>query len=377
SVLYKPPTLGVLSETSQKTLAGSQGLPPFVASDPRHGGFSTQESWYSRSPSPYKGRSKSRSRSRGLSHSRSQSPRPRNHARSRSRSHDRNVTANHGNTLYVTGLSSRIMERDLEDHFSMEGKVVGCHLVVEPRTRASRGFAFVTMDTTEDADRCIKYLNQSILEGRCITVEKHKLCRSLSVYDDVLYSGEGKFEDIPRLVLFLFSQGGDAHEHLLLESTLAWSAHETVSSLPPLPIHITDMPTIYGRFAHELPPVQVIEAIMEDTMEATAAMTMVAAVAVAIADLQDALLTGVGAVITPHGGHRMVVGPEENDPGHLIMHTEAQRGLPAMGVAQMATVGRFLVIYPPLPSNQIVNWWLCSYCVSDMGLGTLVCFASL
>lgn len=30
----------------------------------------------------------------------------------------------------------------------------------------------MTMDTVEDADRCVKYLNQSILEGRYITVEK-------------------------------------------------------------------------------------------------------------------------------------------------------------------------------------------------------------
>lgn len=43
---------------------------------------------------------------------------------------------------------------------------------MEPRTRISRGFAFVTMDTSEDANRCIKYLNQSVLEGRYITVEK-------------------------------------------------------------------------------------------------------------------------------------------------------------------------------------------------------------
>lgn len=43
---------------------------------------------------------------------------------------------------------------------------------MEPRTRISRGFAFVTMGLVEDADRCIKYLNQSVLEGRCITVEK-------------------------------------------------------------------------------------------------------------------------------------------------------------------------------------------------------------
>lgn len=44
--------------------------------------------------------------------------------------------------------------------------------MVEPRTRISRGFAFVTMDSVEDANRCIKYLNQSVLEGRYVTVER-------------------------------------------------------------------------------------------------------------------------------------------------------------------------------------------------------------
>ena len=44
--------------------------------------------------------------------------------------------------------------------------------MVEPRTRISRGFAFITMDNVEDANRCIKYLNQSVLEGRYITVER-------------------------------------------------------------------------------------------------------------------------------------------------------------------------------------------------------------
>ena len=51
-------------------------------------------------------------------------------------------------------------------------QVSSVFLVVEPRTRVSRGFAFVTMSSIEDADRCIKYLNQSVLEGRYITVEK-------------------------------------------------------------------------------------------------------------------------------------------------------------------------------------------------------------
>ncbi|OAY57616.1 serine/arginine-rich splicing factor SR45a isoform X1 [Manihot esculenta] len=81
---------------------------------------------------------------------------------------------NPGNTLYVTGLPTRVTERDLEEHLSKEGKVVSCFLVVEPRTRISRDFAFVTMDTVEDANRCVKYLNQSVLEGRYITVEKSR-----------------------------------------------------------------------------------------------------------------------------------------------------------------------------------------------------------
>jgi len=97
-------------------------------------------------------------------------------SRSRSRSRDSNDVANPGNNLYVTGLSPRITKRELEDHFSGEGKVVECHLVVDPRTRESRGFGFVTMATSEAADRCIKYLNRSVLEGRVITVEKQGSC---------------------------------------------------------------------------------------------------------------------------------------------------------------------------------------------------------
>lgn len=148
----------------------------------------------------------------------------------------RSDVVNHGNTLYVTGLSTRVTERDLEDHFSKEGKVLililiffflfivsfslytwlpptllhycwcfhvlqvaSCFLVVEPRTRISRGFAFVTMDNVEDADRCIKYLNQSVLEGRYITVEKVKLYK--------LESWVAKVQQY-WVVFFLFWLGG-------------------------------------------------------------------------------------------------------------------------------------------------------------------------
>ncbi|XP_057449230.1 serine/arginine-rich splicing factor SR45a [Lotus japonicus] len=124
----------------------------------------------SRSPRPRSRSPRPRSRSRSL-----EKQRPRSCSRSRGRSRSRSPEdRNGGNTLYVTGLSSRVTERDLEEHFAKEGKVASCFLVVEPRTRISRGFAFITMDTVEDANRCVKYLNQSVLEGRYITVERSR-----------------------------------------------------------------------------------------------------------------------------------------------------------------------------------------------------------
>lgn len=50
--------------------------------------------------------------------------------------------------------------------------MIDVHLVTDPWTRESRGFGFVTMASVEEADRCIKYLDRSVLEGRVITVEK-------------------------------------------------------------------------------------------------------------------------------------------------------------------------------------------------------------
>ncbi|CAK9260092.1 unnamed protein product [Sphagnum jensenii] len=109
------------------------------------------------------------------------SPTPRYRSRTRSRSPARETSEeanNPGNNLYVTGLSVRVSEKDLQDHFEQEGKVLECRLVVDPRTRESRGFGFVTMSSTKEADRCIKYLHRSTLEGRVITVEKAKRKRA-------------------------------------------------------------------------------------------------------------------------------------------------------------------------------------------------------
>ncbi|CAI0476125.1 unnamed protein product [Linum tenue] len=106
-------------------------------------------------------------RSRSLSRSR----------KSRSRSRESVEAYNPGNNLYVTGLSTRVTSSDLEKFFAKEGKVLECNLVLDPRSKESRGFAFITMETTEAAERCIKYLNRSVLEGRLVTVEKGVVVR--------------------------------------------------------------------------------------------------------------------------------------------------------------------------------------------------------
>jgi transformer-2 protein len=121
----------------------------------------------SRSPRPKSPRKRSMSRSP-----------PRRHGRSRSRSRSRSEDdRNPGNNLYVTGLSTRVTEDGLEKFFSKEGKVKHCHVVQDPRTKESRGFAFVTMETVDDARRSIKYLHRTVLEGRLVTVEKAKRTR--------------------------------------------------------------------------------------------------------------------------------------------------------------------------------------------------------
>ncbi|KAK9948328.1 hypothetical protein M0R45_003909 [Rubus argutus] len=79
-----------------------------------------------------------RSRSRSWSRPRHRS-RSRSRGRSRSRSPGRGAVVNPGNTLYVTGLSQRVSEKDVERHFSKEGKSVleGRYITVE-RSRRKR-----------------------------------------------------------------------------------------------------------------------------------------------------------------------------------------------------------------------------------------------
>lgn len=66
----------------------------------------------------------------------------------------------------------------LEEAFAKFGKVAKASVVYDPHSRESRGFAFVTMDTVEEAEAAIAGLHNSELAGKPITVEKARRGRA-------------------------------------------------------------------------------------------------------------------------------------------------------------------------------------------------------
>ena len=58
-----------------------------------------------------------------------------------------------GNKLYVGNLSFDTIENDLQDLFAQAGSVTDCALMQDKMTGKSRGFAFVTMSSDDEAQK--------------------------------------------------------------------------------------------------------------------------------------------------------------------------------------------------------------------------------
>jgi RNA recognition motif-containing protein len=78
------------------------------------------------------------------------------------------------NRLFVGNLSFNTTENDLQDTFAAHGSVTEANLMMDRTTNRSRGFAFVTMGTPEEAQKAIAALNSTELDGRAITVNVAK-----------------------------------------------------------------------------------------------------------------------------------------------------------------------------------------------------------
>ncbi|KAE8666240.1 29 kDa ribonucleoprotein B [Hibiscus syriacus] len=74
------------------------------------------------------------------------------------------------NRVYVGNLSWGVDDMALENLFSEQGSVVEAKVVYDRESGRSRGFGFVTYNSSEEVDRAVRSLNGSDLDGRPIRV---------------------------------------------------------------------------------------------------------------------------------------------------------------------------------------------------------------
>ena len=78
------------------------------------------------------------------------------------------------NKLFVGNLSFNITETDLQDAFAAHGTVTEANLMMDRMTNRPRGFGFVTMSSSEEAQKAIDAMNGKEIDGRALTVNVAK-----------------------------------------------------------------------------------------------------------------------------------------------------------------------------------------------------------
>lgn len=76
--------------------------------------------------------------------------------------------------LFVGGLPFSTSEERLREVFAQAGNVESAVVVTDRGTGRSRGFGFVEMSTSEEADQAVTKLNGKDLDGRQLKVERAK-----------------------------------------------------------------------------------------------------------------------------------------------------------------------------------------------------------
>jgi cold-inducible RNA-binding protein len=74
--------------------------------------------------------------------------------------------------LFIGGLAFSTSTERLREVFAAAGQVESAAVVTDRDTGRSRGFGFVEMSTTEEADQAIAQFNGKDLDGRQLRVEK-------------------------------------------------------------------------------------------------------------------------------------------------------------------------------------------------------------
>jgi len=76
--------------------------------------------------------------------------------------------------LFVGSLPWSVKDEELKETFEKHGTVLSAKVITDRDTQRSRGFGFVEMESSSDANNAIKALNDSELNGRNIVVNEAK-----------------------------------------------------------------------------------------------------------------------------------------------------------------------------------------------------------
>ena len=79
-----------------------------------------------------------------------------------------------GSKLYVGGLPYSVTEGRLSELFAAHGTVDSANVISDKFTGQSRGFGFVEMSSSNEAQAAIQALNGTQFEGRSLTVNEAK-----------------------------------------------------------------------------------------------------------------------------------------------------------------------------------------------------------
>ncbi|KAI0872021.1 hypothetical protein GGS24DRAFT_503202 [Hypoxylon argillaceum] len=121
------------------------------------------------------------SRDDGIDSSRRRSASPGNVQASRApkdnNDKDEDGSVNPGSNLFVTGIHPRLTEAEVTRLFEKYGEVEKCQIMKDPHTKESRGFGFVKMVTSDQADAAKEGLQDEEIEGRSLSIEKARRAR--------------------------------------------------------------------------------------------------------------------------------------------------------------------------------------------------------
>ncbi|KOS17315.1 putative RNA-binding protein [Escovopsis weberi] len=90
---------------------------------------------------------------------------------------DDDGAVNPGSNLFVTGIHPRLTEAEVCKMFEKYGEVEKCQIMRDPHTKESRGFGFVKMVTSEQAEAAKEGLQGEVVEGRTMSIEKARRAR--------------------------------------------------------------------------------------------------------------------------------------------------------------------------------------------------------